>query len=379
MASQKVVMVISQFYPLLGGAEVQAQRLASSLVKRGVELCVLTRRLKGLPAFEVIDGIPVYRSIRTVELPLLWGLCYTLSVALFLYRKRREYTVIHCHILQEYQTVIAIFFKLLFNKIVIAKMSSSGLTSDLSLMQVTAAGKVTLRMLRKADRVISLCRQATAELMKCGFPPTMVDEIPNGVDISLFRRPEVPRDMGKKTITFIGRFDRFKGVDCLMEAFSQVAERYAAVHLKLVGGGVLEEELKQRAEKLGIDNKVIFRGWQKDAAAELWTTDIFVLPSLSEGMSNVLLEAMACGLPVVATSVGAAGDVLRSGINGIVVPPRNILALRDALLQLLGDDLLSHKMGCEARRTVEEHFALARVTDRYLKLYEILSLQGSHT
>ena len=100
MASDKVVMIIAQFYPLLGGAEVQAQRLASALRAKGVDIFVLTRRFKNLPAYEVIDDIPVYRSIRTVNFPLFFGMLYVASVALFLYRRRNDYTIIHCNILQ---------------------------------------------------------------------------------------------------------------------------------------------------------------------------------------------------------------------------------------------------------------------------------------
>ena len=85
--SYRIVMVISQFYPLLSGAEVQAQKLASNLIKRGSNVFVLTRKLKGSPNYEEIEGIPVYREIRIIKFPLLWGACYILSVFVFLCKK----------------------------------------------------------------------------------------------------------------------------------------------------------------------------------------------------------------------------------------------------------------------------------------------------
>jgi glycosyltransferase involved in cell wall biosynthesis len=373
MGSEKVVMIISQFYPLLGGAEVQAQRLASALRAGGVDIFVLTRRVKNLPSYEIIDGIPVYRSIRTVDMPLLFGLLYMASVAVFLYRKRNDYTIIHCNILQELQTFVSIIFKLLFKKIVVAKMSSSGLTSDIKLMKQSIVGRVTLRLLSKADRIVSLCSEATSELLSAGIPGDRLQQISNGVDTSIFTMTTKRDHKKQKLITFIGRLDAYKGVDCLLEAFSRVIAGGADVRLKLIGNGPDEAKLKRRAAVLHIQEKIVFRGRQENVADELSGTDVFVLPSLSEGMSNVLLEAMSCGLPVVATGVGGALDMIRHGINGILVPPGDPAALSDALIELLGNESLALSLGKEARKTVEKRYMLAYTAERYQQLYKELS------
>ncbi len=369
MASDKVVMIIAQFYPLLGGAEVQAQRLASALRAKGVDIFVLTRRFKNLPAYEVIDDIPVYRSIRTVNFPLFFGMLYVASVALFLYRRRNDYTIIHCNILQEYQTFVAILFKLIFNKKIVAKMSSSGLTSDLILMKHSLAGRLTLRLLGKADRIVSLCSEATSELLSAGIPAERLQQISNGVDPALFTVRAGPRTAGKKLITFIGRLDGFKGVEHLLEAFRRVIESGVDASLKLIGNGPAEGNLRSLAASLKIQDKVSFRGREENVLKELSETDVFVLPSLAEGMSNVLLEAMSCGLPVVATGVGGALDMIRHGRNGILVPPGDPEALRDAMVYLLGNESAAISLGKEARKTVEERFTLSGAVDCYRRLY----------
>ena len=371
MGYEKVVMIISQFYPLLGGAEIQAQKLASALRARGVEIFVLTRRIKNAPAYETVDGIPVYRSIRSVNVPFLFGLLYVISVAWFLYKKRNEYSIIHCHILQEYQTFVALIVKLLFNKKVIAKMSSSGLTSDVKLMKRTLAGRVTIRLMRNADRIVSLCSQATSELLREDMPADRVEQIANGVDTCRFTISTKSRN-NQKMITFIGRLDGYKGVNCLLEAFRQVIQSCPDVKLKIVGDGPGVMELKRQADALQIQGRVIFRGQQEDVAKELSETDVFVLPSLSEGMSNVLLEAMACGLPVVATDVGAAADMISNRVNGMLVPPNNPAALSNALIELLRNDVLAGSLGKAARITVEERYGLERTADCYEKLYQQL-------
>ena len=376
MGSEKVVMVIAQFYPLLGGAEIQAQKLAAALRARGVEIFVLTRRIKNAPAYESVDGIPVYRSIRSVNVPLLFGVLYVISVAWFLYKRRNEYSIIHCHILQEYQTFVALVFKLLFNKKVIAKMSSSGPTSDVKLMKNTLAGRVTIRLMRNADRIISLCSQSTSELLEEGMPADRVAQIANGVDTSRFTI-SARRSNNRKMITFIGRLDGYKGVDCLLGAFRQVIQGCPDVTLKLVGDGPDAMELTRQAEALQIQGRVVFRGRQVDVAKELSETDIFVLPSLSEGMSNVLLEAMACGLPVVATEVGAAADMISNRVNGMLVPPGNPAALSNALIELLRNDVFAGSLGIAARKTVEERYGLERTADCYEKLYRRLLIQSA--
>ncbi|MCK5188267.1 MAG: glycosyltransferase, partial [Deltaproteobacteria bacterium] len=156
-------MIISQFYPLLGGAEVQAQLLASSLIKRGMKVSVFTRKLKGLPRYELMEGIPVYRAIRTIPLGALWGMYYMISVFLFLYRKRNEYDIIHCHIIQEFQTIVAVLIKYFFNKKVIVKMSSSGETSDFKVLKEVKFGRLFLRWIRNVDAIISVCKKSSEE------------------------------------------------------------------------------------------------------------------------------------------------------------------------------------------------------------------------
>lgn len=369
----KVVMVISQFYPELGGAEVQAQRLARALRKRGVDVSVLTRRLKGLPHHELIDGIPVYRAIKTIPLPFVWGLFFIVSTFHFLYKRKKDYTVIHCHILQEYQTVIAVLFKFIFRKKVIVKMSSSGLTSDIKLLHKKFYGKLFLSFARKVDAVISVCKQSSKEIVDNGFSRDILVEIPNGVNLHHYcKDASKPRNTWK-TVTFIGRLDGYKGIAYLLNGFKALLLDIDKVRLLIVGTGPEETHLENLAEDLEINGHVEFRGKQENIPGILCETDIFVLPSLSEGMSNVLLEAMACGLPIVTTSVGGNSDMVRDRHNGLLVPPRDSDALREALVELLSNDVFARQLGAQARKTVEENYSLECITDSYLQLYTKLT------
>jgi len=367
-----VLMIISQFYPLLGGAEVQAQQLASGLIKRGIKVSILTRRFKGLPRYEVIGGIPVYREIRTIEMGILWGICYIVSVFTFLYRKRKEYEIIHCHIVQGFHTFISLFFKYFFKKRVIVKMSSSGETSDLKILKELKCGVLFLRWIRNVDKIISVCKKASLEILHNGFSKETLVEIPNGIDINRFSERSLRNKNDIRTITYIGRLDSYKGVNFLIEGFKQLLSKVDSVRLNIVGDGPDEPLLKNAAKELGIADHITFKGRREDILSELYNTDIFVLPSLSEGMSNVLLEAMACGLPVVATFVGGNSDLIRDRYNGILIPPRDSTMLSVALLELLEDEELAQRLGEEARKTIEKNYSMDQIVDKYIKLYERL-------
>jgi glycosyltransferase involved in cell wall biosynthesis len=362
-------MVISQFYPALGGAEVQAQRLARALVKRGVDVSVLTRQGRGLPYHELIEGIPVYRAIRTIPIPLLWGVVFMVSTFCFLYKRRKEYTIIHCHILQEFQTLVALLLKLLCNKKVVVKMSSSGVTSDIRLLHKKVYGQLFLLCARYVDAIIAVCKESAREILAEGFPGDRLVEIPNGVDTGTFTHHDCRGAGEERTITFIGRLDGYKGVDYLLQGFKTLLSEIDRARLIIVGTGPDETHLHYLTDELGIQGHVAFRGKQENIPGILSETDIFVLPSLSEGMSNVLLEAMACGLPVVATAVGGNSDLISDRYNGILIPPHDSMRVRDALLELLKNDRLARTLGNAARKTIEEQYTMERIADDYVRLY----------
>jgi glycosyltransferase involved in cell wall biosynthesis len=370
--NRRVLMIISQFYPLLGGAELQAQLLASSLIKRGMKVSVLTRKLKGLPKYETIEGIPVYREIKTIELGFLWGIYYIVSVFMFLYKRRKDYDIIHCHIVQEFQTIVAVLFKLFFNKKVIVKMSSSGETSDFKVLKEVKFGRLFLRLIRNVDAIISVCKKSSEEILENGFSKETLVEIPNGIDTSKFLGDTFRGRKNIRNITYVGRLDSYKGVNYLLAGFKELLSKVGNIKLTIVGSGPDETVLKNMARDLNIIDGVAFKGRQEDVLSELDSTDIFVLPSLSEGMPNVLLEAMACELPVVATYVGGNSDLIKDRHNGLLIPPKDSISLSEALLELLEDDELVQRLGKEARKTVEANYSMGHIVDKYVKLYSRL-------
>jgi glycosyltransferase involved in cell wall biosynthesis len=367
----RVLMIIPLFYPFLGGAEQQALIIAELLIKKDVPVCVLTRSIKGLPPHEVIRGIPVYRSIKTLPWKKWFGITYMLSVFCFLYCRRASYDIIHCHVLQGFHSPVAVLFKFFFNKKVIIKIAASGPLSDFRSQKKGLFGNFLFKIIKMADRIITVCSQSEEEALRVKLPASTVIKIPNGVDTNTFVPSSFVKN-SKNKITFIGRLDKMKGAHILIEAFKKLKDDGSAVNLDIIGDGPEIDRLKQMTENFNINDSVIFRGEIKDVVKCLHESMIFVLPSFSEGLSNVVLEAMSCGLPVVATRAGGTTDIIEDGVNGILVEAGNVSQLSEALKQLIENKDLAEKLGIEARKTVVKNFSIEYVSDSYLSLYRQL-------
>jgi glycosyltransferase involved in cell wall biosynthesis len=210
-----------------------------------------------------------------------------------------------------------------------------------------------------------------------GLNPAKVRVVPNGVDVAAIdtARPgvEVRRELGLPegvaVIGLVGRLDHWgKGHKELFEVMARFRERYS-VHALIVGGGRKIDEMRQSAESLGLAGTVHFLGPRHDVPDLLRSMDIFVLPSYSEGVSLALLEAMAAGLPVIATAVGGLPEVVTEGENGLLIPPRDAPALAGALERLIADPAFAQHLGANARTHVREHFSLDRLGREINEIY----------
>ena len=375
----RVLMIISLFYPMRGGAEQQAIQLAWALAQAGIKVSVLTRKLPGLPSVERINGVVVYRKIVTVDIGKLFGLLYAVSVFLFLLIHIRHYDIIHCHLAQGFHSPVALFFKFFFGKRVIIKIGATGPLSDFLLLRNTFGGRIFVKMLKYTDRIIVVCKQAYAEALRNGIPQKKIELIPNCVDCTKFI-PAPPGERKHGYITFVGRLDTMKGVHILLEAFAQLKDKWRAAQLRIVGDGPEKANLINLARRLHIDDVVQFYGEQNDVHTFLKESYLFVLPSLSEGLPNALLEAMACGLPVIATRVGGTVDIIRDEENGLLVEPGDTRQLAGALSRLLEDQALAGRLGIAARQTMLDNFSIGTMICSYRNVYRcVMSTKGKRT
>jgi len=209
--------------------------------------------------------------------------------------------------------------------------------------------------------------KATAEFARRAesAPERKLFVIPNGIDVASYPRVAA-RSSGPAVIGCLGRLREVKGPDLLLQAFGRLADRGAELRF---GGPVDDEWGRGLLATWSGAAHVRFDGEIADVKAFLRELDVFVLPSRSEGMSNTLLEAMASGLPIVATDVGSNRELLEGGRCGLIVPP-DVEALADALAKILEDRDAARRMGEAARERVAAEFDLSAMVRRYESFYD---------
>lgn len=215
-------------------------------------------------------------------------------------------------------------------------------------------------------------RDRTVELE--GLPPERSIVIPNGVAFPPegLAMPEDIAEPGRPTFVCVASLREKKGQGHLIEAFARVRRRIPQARLLMVGEGPLERALRDDVSSRGLDGSVFFTGFRADVSSVLAGSDVFVLSSLEEGMPNALIEAMAAGLPAVATDVGGVGEIMREGETGYLVPPADPGPLADRMTDLLHDADRRRLMGEAARRRFERMFTLEAMASAYHSLYEEL-------
>ena len=232
----------------------------------------------------------------------------------------------------------------------------------------------------RADRLLSVSTRLAERLARdVGFPRSRMLTIRNGVDLDRFATSdraaarqalEVGRDV--IAVGTVGRLVPVKDHPTLLAAFALTLTREPRAMLYLAGDGPLRASLVAQAAALGIGERVVFLGHRPDVERVLAALDIFVLSSVSEGMSNTILEAMASGLPVVATAVGGADELVVSGRTGLLVPPADAARFADALTSLAVDSARRAEMGAAARQRAVAEFSLQQMIANYERLYTAL-------
>ena len=369
-------MIIRQFYPLIGGTEKQAALLARELQEIGCTIKLITARLsKEWKKNELLEGLEVVR-LPSPRIKVFGTVIYALALICYLFKQRKHYDCIHVH-RADYDALIAVMVGRLTGKKVLVKLACSGPFGDLECLSRSPINSIALWMISKAQKVIAINEDIKKELLQLGLKKDDIIMIPNGVDIRVFKPLENILPSKKKVVTYVGRLHEQKGVEYLIHSWGMLAERFKLsassfeLQLNIIGEGPLLAKLVKLAGELKISNSINFLGSVDNVAEFFRLTDVFVNTSLYEGISNSLLEAMACGLPVVATNISGNNELIKDGYNGLLVPSKNTVALRSAIECLLTDGVKARKLGMEARKTIEKRYACHVVAKEYMEIYKL--------
>jgi len=375
----RICMICSQFSPVVSGAEQQAEALARELLKEGAKVFVLTQRVKGLRRRENLNGLIVYREIIAPQWGPIFGLSYLLSTFLFLFLKRKDYDIIHCHLFYLHAVIAVVIAKLLGKKVIV-KIACSRKIGDIESLRKIIRNNFLHIISKRIDRFIAVSQEVRSELRDIGIKEEKIVDIPNFVNTKKFypvlnkKRSELRSKLflpiDKKIISFVGRLSPQKGVFYLIRAWSKAIITYPEVALLVIGDGPLMKSLKDQARALNLLDKIEFLGKKENISEYLQASDIFVLPSLAEGMANTLLEAMVCGLPCIATRIGGSVDLIDDGKDGILVEPASSEELASAILRLLKDKESSKNIGNQARKKISERYSINSIVPAYINLYK---------
>lgn len=242
---------------------------------------------------------------------------------------------------------------------------------------------LTKTVLSKADQIVSVSHalRKTAEAIEKPLRPIRV--LHNGCDFMNFSfkeddRLKTRKDIGvlnnEKVIIFVGALMKDKGVYELINAFRKIISKYPAVHLILLGSGPEDKIIKRVILENRSDKKIHLIGRRPHDEVVKWlkSSDLFVLPTYNEGLPNALLEAMACGLPVIASNVGGIPEVVTDGENGILIDAKNIDALYQAIDYMLPNDNISKSMGNKGKELIENKFTWENNAKNMTDIYESL-------
>ena len=203
----------------------------------------------------------------------------------------------------------------------------------------------------------------------------------NGIEVERFSsasgRERIRAEFGSThshvLVGTVGRLHVQKGLVYLLEAASVALKRNHSVKFVLVGDGPLKKVLREKAERLGIEDSVHFVGARQDVPDLLAAFDLFVLPSLWEGLPLVLLEASAAGKAMIATAVDGTKEIIQDGVNGMLVPPENPDALAEAILKAASDDAMRNTLGSKAREIAKATYSIERMVEQTMNLYSQVS------
>jgi glycosyltransferase involved in cell wall biosynthesis len=376
----RILMYSTYFPPHYSGAAKQGISLAKKLRNHGHEVEFITLQRQGENFAGEFEGFKVWRisegTGKRREFLFWW------NFFMFVWRRRNDFDILHSHGAYYYNSFIGPLARI-FGKRSLVKTSLAN--NDLAGLGKGLSGRLHRFFLDQVDLYIAISQELREEFKVLKFPDEQVLLIPNGVDTDRFR-PLTPeeKEQKKRSLGFgtqhrialtVGVFDKRKNIGWLINEWVQNDGFGTQAKLLAIGpqsrddkDGSFLQSLKDTADNSPQMVQILDH---VDSIEDYFQiADVFILSSTNEGMPNVVLEAMAAGLPCIATAVSGCGDLVKNGSNGFLFPPNDSAGLQSALQQLFAGDVVS--FGAASRDLVETQFSMNALARRYSELYEKL-------
>jgi glycosyltransferase involved in cell wall biosynthesis len=369
----RICMIMSLPYPPEDGLGNYVHNLSKELIKKGNSITIITRGSLNT-VMEDYDGIRVYK-VRFLPLYPFHVQVHGLFVQKLIEEPGSSFDIIHIH------TPMPPAIRTKLPIITTVHTPTRTESKNIELVDLLSIGyklntivsyTIEQDILGISDKVTAVSNSVRNELIGYGLSADNIEVLGNGVDESIFYPIHDKTD--KKYILYTGRLSYRKGLFDFMDCAREICSKYPDINFKLVGKGPLLDKLKKLAVSWGYEDRFEFLGFidKADLIRIYQNATLYVLPSHYEGLPTTLLEAMACGLPIIATAVSGSLDVIVPGENGILVPARSPGDMANAVSLLLDDDKKRNELGKAARRTIEDRYTWDKISDKILHCYSTL-------
>ncbi|MCK4250314.1 glycosyltransferase family 4 protein [candidate division WOR-3 bacterium] len=368
----KILRVTSSLYPYkTGGIGLHAHEMSKEQVRRGHDVVVYTTKIGSGPKREYKEG---YIIVHFKPIIKLMNNSFVPVMLPSLIHNMNKFDIIHAHSFLFFSTNLCAMAKKLGSPPLI--ITNHGLISQtvplwMHKVYVPTIGKWTLN---SADKMICYTDTEKRKLENLGVAPSKIAVIHNGIDVNRFV-PKEKENSDDIRILWIGRVVPGKGVEYLIDAIKLLLHKITNLKLIMIGEGPSKEKIKRKISGLGLDEYIFFKDFIPNSELQgvYQNSDVFVLPSINEGIPRTILEAMSCGLPVVCTKLPQLTDVIKG--SGLLVPVRDSQALTDAIFRIISAKELARKLGENGRKKVVENYSWEDTVNKTINLYEEIICQ----
>jgi glycosyltransferase involved in cell wall biosynthesis len=365
----RIALITRRYPPLIGGAEKVLSYLAPALAAEGAAVTVLTARVAGTPAEEPGPGGARIVRLPTSRARFVGTWLYMTGLRRWLARHPVDLAYVS---MLKHDAYVAVGAGRRLGFPVVLRPEGAGATGDIAWQSWGRFGRAIARRCRRADALVAISPAVRAELLASGYDSARIHDLPNGVPVPAEPWRPRPDWHASPRAVFVGRLAPEKSLRTLIDAWPRVRAAHPGARLTVAGEGPERPALEGRVDRLGLRGAVELPGPTADVQSLLRAADLFVLPSREEGMSIALLEAMALGLPVVASAIPGNRALVDDGVHGRLAPAGDAAALARAILDQWSDLDAAKTRSEAARRRVFQDYSITAMARRHLNLFRRL-------
>lgn len=378
-----ICLVNAFFHPYIGGTEKHMYEMGRRVAKHE-NVIVYTSRLEGTKARENVEGMEVYRTeVKQYKMPLIYPPPLVVAskvkeeipeldedIGIDIFHLEGRWYPSFSFVAKYAKQKKKLFMLTLHNA---RPVGISPMVTFLGTIFETAYGK---KIIKAADKIVAVCNFVKEDIAKYGVDKEKIEVLYNGVDTGVFKPSEKTfkkeySDRFDFLTVFLGRLIEQKGLVYLVDAMAEVVKEHPRTGLLIVGKGKERAKLEVRARKLGVDKNIVFPGFiPEEQLPNLYSSaDIFVLPSLWEVLPIALLEALACGAPLLVSDAGGNPEVIEEGENGFTFKRRDTRGLAEKMRMMIEDEKMRRRMSKGSRDIAIKKFDWDLIAEKTVEHY----------